>query len=250
MSVTSAVLLGGGSERSFRAALARLDAAQKPGAGVPAYTRWVNRRGARAFAAAAYRAGIGPNAVSVSGFVLSIAGIGLLLTLRDRPALAGICAAVTLALGYVLDSADGQLARLTGVASPRGEWLDHTLDAFRLPLIHLGVLFAVGVSEPLALVAAGFAVLASASFLSQILGAALRSRHDLAPPTPRPGQSWLLLPTDSGVLCWVFVLWAWPTGFALAYGGLFAANLLHTAAAMRRRWADLGQPETASGGVA
>ena len=47
---------------AYRSALA---AAQKPGAGVPAYMRWVNRGAARVVAAAGAASGWTPNIVSL-----------------------------------------------------------------------------------------------------------------------------------------------------------------------------------------
>ena len=49
-----------GFSAKFSHTLRSLEAAQKPGIGVPAYTRWVNRRVARYFAAAAVALGITP----------------------------------------------------------------------------------------------------------------------------------------------------------------------------------------------
>ena len=43
-------------------------------------------------------------------------------------------------LGYALDSADGQLARLRGGGSLTGEWLDHVIDSFKISTLHLAVL--------------------------------------------------------------------------------------------------------------
>lgn len=227
---------------SVRTALRRLDAAQKPGRGVPAYTRWVNRRLARVATAVAQRVGITPNALSFTSFLVSLAGIACLVSLgSESPLLAGALAAGLLAAGYVLDSADGQLARLTGRQSAAGEWLDHTLDSVRLPAVHLGVLWAaVLVDRPeLAIVAGIFAITSSAHFFSQNLGGLLRDagsarRHDTAPM-----QSWVLLPTDPGALYWLLALWAWHDAFVAAYIGLFACNAIHACAAATRRWREL-----------
>jgi hypothetical protein len=52
-------------------------------------------------------------------------------------------------------------------------------------------------------------------------------------------QSFLTLPTDSGVLCWSFVLWGAPVLFAVVYTALLAANALHAAASMRRKYSHL-----------
>ena len=42
--------------------------------------------------------------------------------------------------GYALDSADGQVARLTGGGSLLGEWLDHMIDSTKIAALHLAVL--------------------------------------------------------------------------------------------------------------
>lgn len=227
---------------SVREALRRLDAAQKPGTGVPAYTRWVNRRLARLATAVAQRLGMSPNVLSLVSLLVSFAGIACLVALGPvSPALGGVLTALLLAAGYVLDSADGQLARLTGRQSIAGEWLDHTLDSVRLPAVHLGVLWtAVLVDRPaLALVAGAFAVASSAHFFSQNLGGLLRDGGPAVRRDPAPLQSWILLPTDPGVLCWLFVLWSWQNVFTAAYAALFALTLLHVGLATARRWSEL-----------
>ena len=43
-------------------------------------------------------------------------------------------------LNYILDSSDGQIARLTGKGSSLGEWLDHSLDALRLLLVNIFII--------------------------------------------------------------------------------------------------------------
>lgn len=228
---------------SFAESMRRLDAAQKPGAGVPAYTRWVNRRAARFLCAAAERVGTTPSAVSVLSILVTLTGLGAFLALHRTPLLAGLIAAVLLALGYALDSADGQLARLQHSSSIQGEWLDHTLDAVRLPTVHLtiGAGFLLQGSPVLAIIATVFSVVSSAAFLSQNLGGMLRDRSQTDRSRVRSHQSWLLLPADPGVLCWVFVLWAALPLFGAIYLVLFVANVLHVTASTRRRWRELGR---------
>ena len=93
-----------------------LGAAQKPGDGVPAYMRWVNRSGARAVAAAAAAWGWTPNFVSLVSVCLSAAGMALLVALP--PAWwTGIPVGVLLAAGFLFDSADGQVSRVTHASS-------------------------------------------------------------------------------------------------------------------------------------
>ena len=179
----------------FGTARAALDRAQKPGAGVPAYTRWVNRRGARVVAAAAFAWGWTPNTVTALSACWSVLGMGVLLT--ATPSLAsGVLVAVLLALGYLFDSADGQLSRLQGSSSRAGEWLDHVVDAFRSPAIHLVTAAAVVVHRPawswLAVVALGYALVTAGQFLSQILAEqfvrrAGRPRRPVGPWSPCSG---------------------------------------------------------------
>jgi phosphatidylglycerophosphate synthase len=243
---------------SFRQAWATIGAAQKPGDGVPAYTRWVNRRAARVVASAAVATGVGPNTVSFVSFLLSLLGLAAFLTLHTQTMLAGAVAAVLLALGYVLDSADGQVARLTGRSSKQGEWLDNLLDAARVPAIHVTVLLVATWSGSALGVAAAalFVPVAAAQFMSQILGEQLRKDQrrpavrrwtpadtsaEGATGSTRRGmfQSVFLLPTDTGALCWLFLAWAWPPLFFALYALLFVTNAVHAAASMRRRSQEL-----------
>lgn len=66
--------------------------------------------------------GVSPNAVSVVGALLVLAGAVLLATGQPWPSLA------LLALGSAADTLDGQLARASGRESTFGEFLDSTLD--------------------------------------------------------------------------------------------------------------------------
>lgn len=233
---------------TFRGCLARLHHAQKPGAGVPAYTRWVNRRLARYAAAGAVVLRLSPNAVTAASAVLSFSGL-LILLLFPPSVLSGLGAAGLLAAGYVLDSADGQVARVTGRGGPSGEWLDHVVDSVRTPAIHLVVLAGLAAYSGLpswALLLPGFyCLLSCGQFMSQILAEQLiRQRRDSPEAQQGPGatvsgpgplRSFLLLPTDAGSLCWVFLLWGMPPVFYAAYGSLFLLNLVASAASMRRK---------------
>jgi hypothetical protein len=49
----------------------------------------------------------------------------------------------------------------------------------------------------------------------------------------------LIAPTDYGVLCLVFVTFAWPSLFAVLYGALLAANLLFLAAAITKWYREM-----------
>ncbi len=239
-------------ERSFRVALSGLRTAQKPGNGVPAYTRWVNRRLARFAAALAFSLGWSANAVTVTSALFSAAGLALLVLIP--PSLtSGIAAALLLAIGYMLDSADGQVARLGKRGGPAGEWLDHVVDAIRTPAIHLAVLIGLyavpGVGRWPLLVAIGYCLVSSGQFLSQILSEQLAGSAVPASDSAGVTQSLVLLPTDTGTLCWIFLLWGAPTVFVWAYAALFILNTVHAALSMRRKYRRLvAHGQLAAGG--
>lgn len=229
----------------FREYLADLNRAQKSGAGVPAYTRWVNRRLARGVAAASAALGLTPNAVTVLSAALSTVGLAILI-IAGPTWWAALAAAILLAAGYVFDSADGQVARLTGASSPAGEWLDHVVDAVRTPAVHLTVAVVVVLHRPdlawLAVVALLFTVMSVGQFMSQILAEQLvRNSGGEEPEGSGVRKSLFLLPTDNGVLCWSFAFWIFPPVFAVVYTLLFAINFVHTAASMRRKFRKLAR---------
>lgn len=225
-----------------------LGEAQKPGLGVPAYMRWVNRRWGRYCAAVAFRWRMSPTGVSVLSIVMTLTGLAAFLTLiaAEQPVIAGVAAAVMLAFGFALDSADGQLARLQGTSSIRGEWLDHSLDAVRLPTVHLVIAagFLLAGWAPMAVVAMVYSVLASATFLSQNLAGLLRDKREGERERVRRLQSWLLLPADPGVLCWSFALWGIFPVFAVFYALLAVANASHMLLSAARRWRELGKADS------
>jgi len=225
----------------YREALTGLNSAQKPGNGVPAYTRWVNRRLGRYAAAAAYVLHWTPNAVTALSAAFSLAAIVLLIWVGPQ-LWVGVAIAALLATGYLLDSADGQVARLQGSGSPAGEWLDHVVDALRTPAIHLAVLVGYWNQEQppwLLAMALAYCLVSVVEFMSQILAEQLAKRHSA--PTPEAGvaRSFLLLPTDTGTFCWIFLVWGIPPLFVLAYTAMFAMNLVHTVISMRRKYVKL-----------
>jgi CDP-diacylglycerol--glycerol-3-phosphate 3-phosphatidyltransferase len=94
-------------------------------------------------------AGIAPNAVTVSGVLITLAGAAVLVAAGPLPAL------VPLILGALADAVDGQLARLSGRVTAFGSFLDSTLDRVSDASVYAAAaLIAVRTSdEPLALVA-------------------------------------------------------------------------------------------------
>ena len=219
-------------DETLRVTLQRLAGAQKGAAGAPAYSRFVNRRLGRLFAALAFHAGLTPNAVTGISALFTGTGIAL-LALAPVSWTTGVVVAACLVLGYALDAADGQLARLRGGGSPAGEWLDHMADALKIASLHLAVLIglyrALGPGAEM-LVPLGFSVVAVVHFFATLLNEAMRAQHgamlrsDRTADRPSVLRSLLVLPTDYGLLCVVFLLWGAPAVFLGTYGLLFLAS--------------------------
>ncbi|WP_369258290.1 CDP-alcohol phosphatidyltransferase family protein [Geodermatophilus amargosae] len=245
MTATAVPVAGETVARTVR----RLAGAQKGAQGAPAYSRFVNRPLGRVLAALAFHAGLTPNAVTALSAAWTAAGIVLLAV---APPGWGAGAAITacLVLGYALDSADGQLARLRGGGSPAGEWLDHVVDSAKIASIHLAVLLTLSRVDDLArgwlLVPLAFSVVAVVHFSATLLNEALRAQHGVrtraARSDARPGvlRSLLVAPTDYGVLCLVFVLLGAPAVFLGAYGLLGLGTAAYVALALRRWYLEMG----------
>lgn len=235
----------------YRATVAQLATAQKPGRGAPPYSRWVNRRFGRWFAAGAFVLGRTPNQVTAASATMTLIGLVLVATVEPSWWL-GVLVAFLLLLGYALDSADGQLARLRGGGTKSGEWLDHVVDAFKIVLFHGVILisffrFGGGGGGPLLLIPLGFVLVSSVFFFAMILTDQLRRIASLergasyAKPSGAGGwlQTVVAIPTDYAVLCLAFLLFGWQTGFVVVYGLLFAANAVILFAVLVRWWREL-----------
>lgn len=240
-----------GAERAsagFRAHLEALAQAQKPSLNTAAYSRLVNRPAGRVVAAAAHTVGASPNQVTAVSATLSAAGLAVLALVEPRW-WTGILVAVLLAAGYVLDSSDGQLARLRGSGSRSGEWLDHTIDCFKTASLHLAVLvswYRFGpVTDGWLLVPLGFEVVAVVTYFGLILMPTLRPAPVTGPPgSPasvheNPLRKWALLPMDYGAQCWMFVLLGFGAVFTWVYALVFVCNAAALAIALRKWWREL-----------
>ena len=216
----------------FADAYARLATAQKGHArGAPAYSVYVNRRLGRFFAAFGFTIGWTPDALTIISALNTLAALVILIA---APAGLGVgfLVAVLLVLGYAWDSADGQLARLRGGGTLSGEWLDHFVDALKISSLHLCVLVALWLHTPARdtawlIVPLIFSVVSVVSFFGMLLNDLLKGKSGVASTHARGGgtaiRSLMLLPTDFGLICLVFVLWGSPF-FLPAYAVLAAAN--------------------------
>jgi len=256
------VAVAGGAPRApgwgtgFRTNLAALRAAQKPARGTAAYSRLVNRPAGRVVAAAAHLVGTTPN--QATGLSATASATGLLLLATQRPSWwLAVAVAGLLAVGYVLDSVDGQLARLRGSGSLSGEYLDHAVDCAKTCALHLAVLVSWYRFPPVEdrgwlLVPVLFVVVDVMSFFGLVTMPLLRRLHGTpgataaaaggpspAPAAEHPLRMWVLLPTDYGVFCWMFLLLALPPLLVAGYTAMFAVNALVLLVVLRRWWREL-----------
>lgn len=232
------------------AAYRSLESAQKGHArGAPAYSVYVNRKLGRALAAVGHRLGLTPNQVSAISAAHSFAAIALIAVAPAIP-VTGFVVALLLVLGYAWDSADGQVARLRGGGSPQGEWLDHFIDTLKISSLHLAVLVGLYRSLPEGWVWAlviplAFAVVASTTFTAMLLNDLLKGKHAVASTHERGGgtlrRSLLVLPTDFGLVCLVFVLWGWAPAFLVGYGALALVSIAFLALAAVKWFREMGE---------
>lgn len=227
---------------SYREAVGELANAQKTSKGAPAYSRFVNRPLGRRFAAVAYRLNATPNQVTAVSAVFTFSGLAM-VALAGPNWISAVVVALLLVIGYGLDAADGQLSRLQGSGSAAGEWLDHVVDAVKMGSLHLVVLICwyrfFELDTLWLLVPLAFQVVAATQFFAVILTDQLRRMHRADRGTIRAGQgsssawySLAVIPTDYGLMCLVFVLLGWSTGFVLVYTLLLLANAAFLALAL------------------
>ncbi|WP_116116027.1 CDP-alcohol phosphatidyltransferase family protein [Austwickia chelonae] len=219
---------------------------QKSNKGAPAYSRFVNRPFGRVLAAVAYRLGMNPNQVTLVSGTTSLLGIICLATLPAAWT-TGVLVTFLLVLGYALDSADGQLARLTGGGSPAGEWLDHVVDCIKISLLHLTVLISLyrftELDRALLLIPAAYVLVANLYFFAFILGDLLKRTKGVKPARSTQKASVLrsiaVAPTDYGVMCLVFLAWGAPTIFLTAYAILLAGTAGYVALGLPKWFRDM-----------
>lgn len=226
-----------------------LAGAQKPPAqGSPAYSRFVNRKIGRVLAAGSFQLGLTPNQVTFISAGFSTLAIAMIALVGPSPA-AALGIALALLLGYAFDSADGQLARLRGGGSPAGEWLDHVVDSVKTSALHLAVLIGwsrfYDLPERTLLIPIAFTLAAAVFFFVQILTDQLRRAHPEQAPAPADGsrkavlRSLIVAPTDYGLLCLVFVLYAWQIGFIVIYSLMLLGTALFLLAALPKWYREI-----------
>ena len=210
----------------------------------------MNRRFGRLLGAAAYVLGLTPNQVTLISAAFTFASLVLVIFVTPSWWL-GILVAVLLLVGYALDSADGQLARLRGGGSKSGEWLDHVVDATKIGVMHSAVLISFyrfsgerswALIVPLVFMVASFVFFFGMILTDQLRrSAAAEAGAVYAKPSGGGGalQTVVAIPTDYAVLCLSFVLLGAHVVFLIVYVLLAAAQTLITAAVLVRWWREL-----------
>lgn len=217
----------------YSSTLRQLSKVQKPAQGVSVYARFVNRPAGRLLAAAAYRIGLSPNHVTAVSALITFAGVFATALLPPSNAL-GPWVSLALLLGFALDSADGQLARLHRSTSLSGEWLDHVVDCAKLLGIHAAVLISFyrcfDLPRPVLLLPIIFQFAAVLLFFGGILTEQLRRRRGDASavrvPAPSAVRGVALLPVDYGLLCLIFVFLGNQKLFLVLYVALLAVHVV------------------------
>lgn len=251
-----------GPSSPYRELTAALVSKQKTSKGASAYARFLNRPAGRYIAALAFKLRMTPNAVTAISAACSFSGIALIAL---APATVGISAMIVtlLVLGYALDSADGQLARLQGGGSFAGEWLDHVVDAAKMGSLHLAVLVSwyhgYALSPTWLVVPLLYQFLAVVLFFSIILTDQMRRAHRGSASTRLAGEgtssfvySLAVLPTEYGVLALAFGLWAVPSAFSVVYTAFFAINACFFLMALPRWYREMlsyGRTDVATPGT-
>lgn len=237
-----------GRAGAYREALAHLQEGrlQKTTKGLPGYTRFVNRPLGRRVAAAASVAGLAPNQLTVVGSALTFTAVALLALVPPSLGL-GVGVTVLLGIGFVLDSADGPLARLRGGGTPAGEWLDHVADAAKHCLLHSAVLVAwyrwFDLPSAMLGVPIVFLVAEVLFFFTAMLTESLKKRHGAAagPGSGRASvaRALVLLPIDYGSVLLSFVMWGSARLFAAVYSVLAAAIVGYLLLVMPKWYSDV-----------
>ncbi|MEO7261999.1 MAG: CDP-alcohol phosphatidyltransferase family protein [Jatrophihabitantaceae bacterium] len=238
----------------FGYARSRLAGAQKPTASTPAYLRFVNRKAGGLLAAAGYALRLTPTQVTLLSSAASFSAIAVLILHRSS-ALTGIVVSLLLLLGYALDSADGQLARVRGGGSKAGEWLDHVADIAKISSLHSAVAIALLRYFDLdSLLYLAVPVIFLVANVTQFFGMMLRDKLTVANPA-QPGTAgsssllvaFLLQPLDHGSLALAFLVLGVHTLFLWCYGFLALCTALFAVRSLTKAYRRLLQAE--SGGA-
>jgi phosphatidylglycerophosphate synthase len=236
----------------FGYARARLAGAQKSTASVPAYLRLVNRRAGGLLAATGFALRLTPTQITLLSSACSFLGIAVLV-LHSSTVPTGILVSLLLLLGYALDSADGQLARVRGGGTKAGEWLDHVTDVAKISSLHSAVAVAVlRYFELASLLYLAVPVIFLVANVTQFFGMMLRDKLMATPGAAKASGSsslliaWLLLPLDHGSLALAFLILGVHTLFLWCYGFLALCTVAFAVRSLSKAYRGLLHAESAA----
>ena len=242
----------GSASSRFAYARSRLAGAQKSNASTPVYLRFVNRKAGGLLAATGYALRLSPTQLTLLSSASSFSAIAVLILHRST-ALTGVVVSVLLLLGYALDAADGQLARVSGGGSKAGEWLDHVADIAKISSLHSAVAIAMlRYFELDSLLYLALPVIFLVANVTQFFGMMLRDKLTGTDPA-RPGTegsssllvACLLQPLDHGSLALAFLVLGVHTLFLWCYGLLALCTVLFAARSLTKAYRGLLAAERA-----
>lgn len=173
-----------------------------------------------------------PNQLTAMSLLFVLAAVAVMVCFGFGSIVASVVVAL-LALAYVLDCADGQLARTSGQCSKFGAWFDHVSDTAKVFIIHGGIgwllLRSIGV-HGISLEWSFLAVLIHLSgsviyFFAWTYKVMLMGKHLIAKEVSESKKSlvsrgqMLLQCTDHGWLILIFVFLYDPVIFSWVYLG-------------------------------
>lgn len=237
--------------------------------GTPAYLRFVNRPIGGWFASLGFALKLTPNQVTGLSALMSFIAIAL-IAMVEPTVVSSLLIAFLLLLGFALDSADGQLARLQGGGKPSGEWLDHVVDIAKISSLHLAVMVSLyrfgDLNHDAWLLLPGFFLVINVTYyFSMMLKdkiVALNAQksgpqqstsspdNGATVETPKNpsgfshgsvGRSLLLLPADYGVQCCIFVVLFRTPWFLTAYAILCGCITLFAAQSWMKAYRSLSK---------
>ncbi len=142
-------------------------------------SQWINRPLSTRLSKYLARTGVTPNQITVASFLMGLIGAGFLAA---GGSVVGALGGLLIQAASVIDGCDGEVARLKGIATPRGAWLDTMLDRYADLAITLGIVTAYARHAPGVLPLTLGIVAATGFILASYVTKEFDQRHSLAYP--------------------------------------------------------------------
>jgi CDP-L-myo-inositol myo-inositolphosphotransferase len=142
-------------------------------------SQWINRPLSTLLSKYLVQTGVTPNQITVASFLIGLIGAGFLAA---GGYVVGALGGLLIQAASVIDGCDGEVARLKGIATPRGAWLDTMLDRYADLAITLGIVTAYARHAPGVLPLTVGVVAATGFILASYVTKEFAQRHSLAYP--------------------------------------------------------------------